>query len=473
MATFAFSGGVAPVYGAGQKSKFRHGGTWAAGDTWSAQVTSQLTGDFTIGLGNIAGKSYRAALTFKERVILGFREGFAISAIDNATGWEEQNVGAAVFPFSTQYGAVDSVSSLSTLLGQLYVFGEKTIQSWQTDADPTKWVLSQVLDNTGTIYPRGTQSLGEIDVLYVDKSGIRSIRTRELSSDAYVNDVGTPIDSLVLAAVAALSNGYVASGIYPPNKNYLVTFETVGYWLAQYPMSKITAWTSFDTTRTEPLTDAVVWVEFVDQYSVAGVALGSAVLHPLTVGYTYHWIPGASTTSLVHDGVTIPRNTAFTATSTDYTLTGTASAWVTDVFYRIQPAFTPTVIDLSTSYLHAFGSDHKLYSLESVADYSVATAETAWMDVSNGKMVQFEALEVICSGSWLVYYATNPQTSNYVLAMQTGATGSVASDSTRDKRRFAISGNGSSIRLKFVSSDNGVTTKLCSAAVIYKPSNEK
>ena len=147
MPTYAFSGGVAEVKDYGQRNKLRFGGTWAVGDSWTAELTSTLSGNFTLGKGNIAGKTITSVFKFRNRAILGFNGGFALSAIDDPTGWEEQNVGSAVIPFSTQYGNTDSAYGFSLIGNRFAVFGEKTTQIWTIDADPSKWVLSQVLDS--------------------------------------------------------------------------------------------------------------------------------------------------------------------------------------------------------------------------------------------------------------------------------------------------------------------------------------
>ena len=72
MATYAFSGASAEVRDYGQRSKFRFGGTWAVGDTWTAAVTSTLSGNFTFGKGNISDKTITSVFKFRNRAILGF-----------------------------------------------------------------------------------------------------------------------------------------------------------------------------------------------------------------------------------------------------------------------------------------------------------------------------------------------------------------------------------------------------------------
>jgi len=469
----AFSGGVAPVYGAGQKSKFRHGGTWAAGDTWSVQVTSQLTGDFTIGKGNIAGKVFTAAINFKERAILGYEGGFAVSAIDDPTGWEEQNTGAANFPFSTQFGLIDTVYGFSTLSGRLYAFGNQTIQIWQTDADPTKWVLTQIMGNTGTGFPESMQSVGENDIFYVDYTGIRSIKIKELTNDAFVNDAGTPIDILVqpkVSSAISAENPIVAT-VSSLNKNYMAAIYDTIFVYGEYPISKISAWSRFDTK----------WTDVANAISGSGNfnGLGQSVISGLTIGVEYYWLKGTSTsTSLVNGTQTLLYQVIFTAQGTSVTVNGTAGQSVDDVLLPIRAAFVPTRVTSAATKTYWFGKDNYLYALPSTSnnDYTKALAETPWLEIGGGKMVQLEAIEIVCSGQWIIEYATNPITSTFATCAVTpfSASPTVDTSSTVGLRRFALSGNCSHAKFRFSCYEEGqIGSKLCSVSVVYKSSNEK
>jgi len=479
MATYAFSGGSAPVKGAGQKNKIRFGGTWAAGDEWTVSFTSQLSGEFTLGKGNIAGKNYLSCLTFKDRVILGYSGGFAISAVDDPTGWEEQNIGAAVFPFSNTYGISDSVAGIGTTTGRLYAFGQATIQSWNTDADPSKWTLQQVIDNAGTPFGGSIQSVGEIDIYYVDRTGARSIQTKELTGDAFVGDIGTPVDSLVSAAVLSVTDTpeEVCSAIMPGSKNYLVWIPSSFYNFAKFPISKIEAW----TTYTADYSDLAAVI------NGAGVFNGSGQsTYTVTAGVVYAWVrpTNSTSTTLVNGTETLNYETHFTAQGTSVVLNGTVGASVLDSLVPIR-TFTPSKMAVAGSSLYVYGTDNWVYRVFSREeneftenDYSKAVVVTPWLEIAGGKMAQLEAIELVCSGRWAVLVATNPASPVDVLATSTPFSSNAGVSSTVSYRRFAISGNTSRVRLTFISIAttsylSGKPPRLCSAAVIYKPSNEK
>lgn len=463
MATYAFSGASAEVRDYGQRSKFRFGGTWAVGDTWTAAVTSTLSGNFTFGKGNISDKTITSVFKFRNRAILGFNGGFALSAIDDPTGWEEQNVGSAVIPFTTQYGNGDSAYGFASIGNRFAVFGEKTTQIWTIDADPSKWVLSQVLDNTGTKHGDGVQAIGEVDVFYPDRTGIRSLRSKELSGDAFVSDVGTPIDSIVRAKIKlAESNGYpICSAIDPITKNYWVFIYDTIYVLTQSPISKITAWATFEPTYLPLIT----------------ILTGTSTISGLTAGVRYHWQKGANATSLTNGTEVLLKEGTFTAQGTSVTITGATSdsfLWQSDNTFRPKKMFVVNGI------VYLIGSNNRLYSYDpSVADWSPTYVETPWIDMgSPSKRKQFQAIEIAAVGSWKIKIATNPQSSNLYTVLQRDpvASPTIINGSSYDISRFACSGNGTHIKLRIESDDNGnsvVIPRLSAVNIIYNLGNEK
>ena len=91
-------------------------------------------------------------------------------------------------------------------------------------------------------------SLGDLDVLFLSPTGIRSLRVRETTLNAYVNDLGSPIDSLVINDFVQGNNAQNAQAIVDPNTGRYWLFvpntsaaNGVGniYVLSYYPSNKI------------------------------------------------------------------------------------------------------------------------------------------------------------------------------------------------------------------------------------------
>ncbi len=255
MPTYAFAGGVDAIPGWGQRDRVRFLGTWVAGDTWSISFVTSLEGDITVGSGNLTGGEYNYAYIDSNRAFIANGDFWNASAILDATGWEVQNVGSAKFSFSTTFGAGDQAVALALIQGRLAVFGENHIEVWATDADPAAFSRVQILQNAGT-FLRGresVQSIGELDVLYLDYTGVRSLRTKETTLNAYVDDVGTPIDALLQPIISSVLNApggevNIKSIVDPLSKRYWLFLQDRFYVLSMFPSSKVRAWSTYRAT---------------------------------------------------------------------------------------------------------------------------------------------------------------------------------------------------------------------------------
>jgi len=179
---------------------------------------------------------------------IGQESAFCLSAIDDVTLWEEQNAGAARIPYISQFGAQDSVVALATLQGRLTVFGTQSVQIWGVDADPNNLTLVQALDNTGARSMLSVKSIGDLDVLYLDSSGVRSLRAKEVTLNAFVNDIGTAIDLTIRQALIGYDATQACAVVEPTTKQYWLYLNGTIYVLANYPESKIVAWSTYTAT---------------------------------------------------------------------------------------------------------------------------------------------------------------------------------------------------------------------------------
>ena len=215
---YDFAGAVAATLAIGQREKIRFVGTWANGDTWTIRFTSTTSGDFTVGKGNIAGLTFASGFKLRNRMYLGVSTGFALSSNGDVTAWEEQDPGAAVISFLSQFGPQDTVRAFASIQGRLAVFGGLSTQLWTIDADPANFALQQVLDNTGTIAAQSVKSIGDLDVMYLDSTGIRSLRAKESTLNASVNDIGTAIDLTIRAALVSYDASLACAVVEPTTK---------------------------------------------------------------------------------------------------------------------------------------------------------------------------------------------------------------------------------------------------------------
>ena len=128
------------------------------------------------------------------------------------------------------------------------MFGVNDVQVWDLDPDPKLNQLKQSVSNVGLIAPRAHAQYSSGDVLFVARSGIRSLKARDSSNYAVTADVGSPVDSIMKTWLNSNLAGFRFS------LKAVVEPESGSFWLAYgnqilvfsfYPTSKISAWSRF------------------------------------------------------------------------------------------------------------------------------------------------------------------------------------------------------------------------------------
>lgn len=279
--SFPFSGGVLTIPAYGQREKIRFVGTWADGETWKIPFTSTLTGNFTVGAGNVANKTIACGLKLRNRMYLGIGTDFALSSNGDPTLWEEQDAGAAVIQYLSQFGPQDTIQGFASMQGRLAVISKLSAQIWSIDADPALFALQQTLDNTGTPAPLSIRSIGDLDVYYLDYVGIRSLRAKESTLNAYINGIGIAIDLLIRQALLNYDASQACAVVEPTTKQYWLYLNGDIYVLSNYPESKIVAWSTYKATiptLIEPDSGAPAILENVDDPTAILDSAGEAIL---------------------------------------------------------------------------------------------------------------------------------------------------------------------------------------------------
>jgi hypothetical protein len=144
------------------------------------------------------------------------------------------------------------------------VFARRVIQIWNMQDNPASNVPSQFLTETGTRAPRSVRGFGDIDCFYLSDSGIRSIRARSATNLAGVNDVGTPIDTLVREYLATLTETQIANAVSivdPVDGRFWLAVGRRVFVFSYFPSKKISAWSwyepGFEITDMVTLNDRV------------------------------------------------------------------------------------------------------------------------------------------------------------------------------------------------------------------------
>jgi hypothetical protein len=143
--------------------------------------------------------------------------------------------------------------SLAEYGADVAIFGQRHILIYIIDVVPTGDRKRQVLHGTGTFAPHSVVPWGSSDVMYLDVNGIRSLRARDSSEQAFSADLGNLIDDLVKQKIATLTDdqkiGNVWGAVEPRSGRLWMALYDKIFILNFYPTSRIAAWTYYDATE--------------------------------------------------------------------------------------------------------------------------------------------------------------------------------------------------------------------------------
>lgn len=256
---FGFGTAVTAVTGRGPTYKVVFSGTWVTGDTFQFNVVTAAK-TYIAGAGNLTGLVPSQCITLNKRVHVIAGSSWLGSDNDDATQWEEQAAGAFKIDTSNEVDQPESLTSLAPYQGMMALFSPRTVQIWALNADPNLISLTQVLTNLGSVAGLSAQPLGDLDVIFLHSSGIRSLRARQALLNASVVDIGAPVDELVSGSggfLPALSPTQIAAscGVVEPTQNRYwcyIPATSLGtlsaariFVLSYFPSNKIVAWTEY------------------------------------------------------------------------------------------------------------------------------------------------------------------------------------------------------------------------------------
>lgn len=247
----SFSGGVTGVNNFPQKSTFTLGGSYANGVniTFKLSPDSDPASAIYVGASRVSNTTPVSALTFKTKAHITSGSSLFFSGVNQPTNWGENGTGAGFINLSNNSGGNEALTALALYQGNLAAFARRSVQLWAIDTDPANNRQGQVLSNTGTFAANSVVSVGEIDVFYLSDSGVRSLRARDASNAAVVNDVGTPIDNLILADLADFTEAQKATCcaiIEPIDGRYWIAIGSKVYVYSYFPNSQVAAWSIYE-----------------------------------------------------------------------------------------------------------------------------------------------------------------------------------------------------------------------------------
>lgn len=210
-----------------------------------------VVSDFLAGSGHFAAGLVvnSALLVYKNKVYLVSGTNLLFSGSGAPMDFDTAVAGAGLIDVSTQVANEQDLNGLASYQNSLAVFSGRNIHIWSTDPDPDAYAMIQVLPNLGTVAPKSIASLGDHDLFFLSGTGIRSLRAINSSLSAGITDVGTPIDDLVIATMAALTEAQIAQAvavIEPKDGRYILALGTLLFVFSYFFSSKISAWSTYN-----------------------------------------------------------------------------------------------------------------------------------------------------------------------------------------------------------------------------------
>lgn len=226
-----------------------------------------MVSDWGVGTANPAGYG-TLVRTHKRKVYSPIVSLLWFSELDIANNFDTGSSGSGNINLSNHQSGSDSVTGLVTYQSNLAIFSRSVIQVWDMQDDDANNAPVQTLYETGTRAPRSVLGFGDLDAFYLSDSGVRSLRARNYTNTAGVNDVGTPIDPLIQEYIDTLTDAQIEGAVAvsePRDGRFWLKIGERIFVFSYFPAKKISAWSWYEPG-----------VEFSDLVSFNGRVYGRA-----------------------------------------------------------------------------------------------------------------------------------------------------------------------------------------------------
>ncbi len=246
-----FSGGTNLVEATPQIMEFEIKDTFTPGDKYSIIIVDPASPNqpYQFGFNRVGGVQPTFSATYKGKEYLASGSTLYFSKLNDATKWGTYELGSGFIDMSNNFGGREDLTGFGAYQGYVAVFTRRNCQLWFFDPDPAQNAQKQILDNTGCLAPGSVAAVGAVDMFYLADNGIRSLRARESTDAAYANDIGSPIDQLVIDHMRTMTEAdkYNAKSIIEPEDGrYWLALGSRLFVLSSFAGSGINAWSEYE-----------------------------------------------------------------------------------------------------------------------------------------------------------------------------------------------------------------------------------
>lgn len=215
-------------------------GTLAAQTVSNMAGGSALAGTFTPG---------EFVLTNDSKVYAVSGPRLHFSSVTSPTQWNPDYPGAGFTVIANHTSGAANLTALGIYLADLAIFTDKAIQIWNVEADDANNSRKQTIANYGTRSPRTVKTFGDTGLFFLDRKGVRALQpSATLANYAIVDEVGSPIDSLVIAQMAALPLTTIqraVSIVEPVDNRWIMFLGATAYVYTYFPQARVAGWSTY------------------------------------------------------------------------------------------------------------------------------------------------------------------------------------------------------------------------------------
>jgi hypothetical protein len=246
LSTPSMSGGVNAQTAVAQIVTATLTGTFQPTDVYTLTINNSAY----VATGQAAATGY-SLMVFLRRVWSTAGSLWEYSKLNTFNNWNDATAatGSGFLNISNEAEGSEPLVGGGVYLNYGAIFSRRNCRIYNLSTDATTFSIAQAIDGVGALAARAICTYGAEDLIFLDETGIRSLRARDALTTANVNDIGVAIDSFVRAHIDATPNAVVrrAVAIIEPRDGRLwLALGNRIYVLSFFPGSEISAWTYFE-----------------------------------------------------------------------------------------------------------------------------------------------------------------------------------------------------------------------------------
>ena len=246
LSTPTMSGGVTAVTGIAQVTTATITGTFESED----QFIITINGVSYTSTGRAAGMGVSAYVA-KKRVWSSAGSLEVFSKLNDFDDFSDAgaSAGSGFLNIANESEGSERLVGAGTFIDQSAFFSRRNIRLFSLNTDLALTAITQPIDNSGSRAARSILAYGTTDLLYLDETGIRSLKARGDSAAAFVNDMGSAVDPFVVKHMDTLSDAVISracSVVEPRDGRFMLALGNYVFVLSHFPGSGVSAWTYLD-----------------------------------------------------------------------------------------------------------------------------------------------------------------------------------------------------------------------------------